>query len=90
MRGHVSFGPASVVTPVCSGIQTETLAGNSLAAPQVAGAAALILSHDHSLRGNPIAIRTQILNNADQVSAMSNYVENGRRLNVHNAVNNGP
>jgi subtilisin family serine protease len=59
------------------------ISGGSMASPQVAGAAALILS----LGYQPVAnLRTMILNNVDVLSSLSELVGTGGRLNVCKAV----
>ena len=59
------------------------LSGGSMAAPQVAGAAALILS----LGYQPVeSLRSMILNNVDVLPSLSGEVGTGGRLNVCKAV----
>lgn len=69
------------------GVETDGVAGNSLAAPQVVGTAALMLSINEGLRGNPIELKKRLLNSATVLSALRTKVGgNGRRLNVRAAV----
>src|SRR5262249_17870744 len=57
--------------------------GTSMAAPQVAGTAALILS----LGYQPVAtLKSMILNGVDQLPSLTNFVATGGRLNVCKAV----
>lgn len=77
-------------------------AGTSLAAPMVAGAAALVLSAQPSLRGNPAMIRALLMATADKnaiadrpsIDDQPGYpgtvmVNSGNRLNVCAAVAGG-
>ena len=68
------------------GVDGDLQAGNSLAAPQVAGAAALMLSANHALRGNPVEVRRRLLDAATVVTDLDVKVGGGRRLNVFKAV----
>src|SRR5207244_13541832 len=59
------------------------ISGGSMAAPQVAGTAALILSRGYQ----PVAnLRSLILNNVDPIPSLSSLVATGGRLNVVKAV----
>ncbi len=60
-----------------------TISGGSMASPQVAGAAALILST--TALSTP-ALRTDILNNVDPVPALSGLVRTGGRLDICKAL----
>ncbi len=55
------------------------ISGGSMAAPQVSGTAALILSQGYQSVGD---LRSIILNNVDPLSALSGLVATGGRLNV--------
>jgi subtilisin family serine protease len=59
------------------------ISGTSMASPQVAGTAALILSRGYASVGSLIAT---ILNNVDPLPSLSSYVSTGGRLNVCKAV----
>ena len=59
------------------------LSGGSMAAPQVSGAAALILSTRDM---TPLQVKADILENVDQVPAMAGMVRTGGRLDVCRAV----
>ncbi|HEY2181784.1 MAG TPA: S8 family serine peptidase, partial [Solirubrobacteraceae bacterium] len=60
------------------------LSGGSMASPQVAGAAALILSVQPSL--SPTALKADILEHVDKLSSLSGRVITGGRLDVCKAV----
>jgi hypothetical protein len=86
-----NFGPVSVqlAAPgvnIFSTLRTSNygyISGGSMAAAQVSGAAALILS----LGYQPVAtLRSMILNNVDVLSSFSGLVGTGGRLNVCKAV----
>jgi subtilisin family serine protease len=59
------------------------ISGGSMASPQVAGAAALVLSTGYM---SATALKADILNNVDPVPALSGLVRTGGRLNVCKAV----
>jgi subtilisin family serine protease len=59
------------------------VSGGSMAAPQVAGAAALILSAQDM---SPKALKADILENVDQVPALSGLVRTGGRLDICRAL----
>lgn len=60
------------------------LSGGSMAAAQVSGAAALILSTDSSL--SPVALKQDILDNVDPLLSLSGMVESGGRLDICKAM----
>ncbi len=78
-------GTAFPGLPPNDGIDEEQ-AGNSLAAPQVSGTAALMLSVNNGLRGNPVELKRRILEAATRIPALESKVNSGRRLNVRAAV----
>jgi thermitase len=59
------------------------ISGGSMASPQVAGTAALILSLGYQTVGN---LRTMILQNVDPLTSLTGLVSTGGRLNVCKAV----
>jgi subtilisin family serine protease len=59
------------------------ISGGSMASPQVAGAAALILSAGDL---STAALRAQILNNVDSVRALTGLVRTGGRLDICKAI----
>jgi thermitase len=67
----------------CYDTHYDQLQGTSMAAPQVAGAAALLLAVDPGLSND--AVRTVIEGSADKISGTGSLWANGR-LNVYNAV----
>lgn len=60
------------------------LSGGSMAAAQVSGAAALILSTDRTL--SPVALKQRILDNVDPLFSLSGVVESGGRLDICKAL----
>jgi hypothetical protein len=60
------------------------LSGGSMAAAEVSGAAALILSTDSSL--SPFALKRRILDNVDPLFSLSGVVESGGRLDICKAL----
>jgi thermitase len=63
----------------------EWLSGTSMATPEVAGAAALMLSADGSL--TPWQVRAKLMAGVDPVPALAGKVASGGRLDVYNALN---
>lgn len=60
------------------------LSGGSMAAAEVSGAAALILSTDSSL--SPVALKRDILKNVDPLFSLSGMVKSGGRLDICKAL----
>ena len=79
---------------VITGYTKSSPSGTSLAAPQIAGVAALMLRADKSLTGSQL--KTKITESADELITLvgpdctagtsDDYVKNGRRVNAYNAV----
>jgi thermitase len=86
-----NYGPTTVdlAAPgdqIYSTLHTEPygyVSGSSMASPQVAGAAALILSVEDL---STAALKAQILNNVDPLPALAGSVRTGGRLDICNAV----
>lgn len=64
----------------------QTWSGTSMATPHVAGAAALVLSADASLRGNPAELKKRLLSTVDYLPHLAGKVAASGRLNLANAV----
>ncbi len=62
--------------------------GTSMATPHVAGAAALLLAHDPSLKGNPVAIKERLMKNSDKLPNLIGKVASSGRLNIFRAMTN--
>lgn len=70
--------------PVLSGNTTNAGDGTSLAAPHVAGTAALLLSYNSFI--TTAQLKEAILESVDKVSALSGKCVTGGRLNAYNAL----
>jgi subtilisin family serine protease len=60
--------------------------GTSMAAPHVAGAAALLASHHPHL--SAASLKATILNTVDPIKSLNGLIRTGGRLNVHAAIQN--
>ena len=95
LNGTSNFGAASVdlaapgtsiLSTVLSAANYGNLSGTSMAAPHVAGAAALLASHNPSL--SLASLKATLLNSVDQVQGLNGIVKAGGRLNVAQALQN--
>ena len=66
----------------------DWLSGTSMATPEVAGAAALVLSQDETL--TPWQVRAKLMAGADRVDGLKGKVTSGGRLDVFGAMNVAP
>ncbi|MCL2563807.1 MAG: S8 family serine peptidase [Oscillospiraceae bacterium] len=64
------------------------MSGTSMASPQVAGVAALLLSHNPNYTTDQM--RVAILDSADRIPSLSGRVVTGGRLNAYNALTRAP
>jgi subtilisin family serine protease len=76
--------PGEEVYSTLPGDQYGVMSGTSMAAPHVAGAAALLLSQNPSL--TPDQIRTLVMAGVDPVANLATMVESGGRLNVRTSL----
>lgn len=80
--------PGEGIYSTYPGNRYRTLSGTSMAAPQVSGAAVLLLAENPSLGW--LDLRSRLVDSADRVVALQSKITNGRRLNVANALELAP
>lgn len=94
-NGSSNFGVAnvdlaapgtSILSTVMSGANYGTLSGTSMAAPHVAGAAALLAAQNPSL--STASLKATLLNSVDPLANWSGIVKSGGRLNAAQALQN--
>lgn len=76
----------SILSTINNASNYATLSGTSMAAPHVAGAAALLAGHNPSL--STASLKATLLNTVDQLPAWNGIVKTGGRLNVAAALQN--
>jgi subtilisin family serine protease len=76
----------SILSTINNASEYGTLSGTSMAAPHVAGAAALLAGHNPNL--SSMALKATLLNTVDQLAAWNGVVKTGGRLNVAAALQN--
>lgn len=94
--GFSNFGAESVdiAAPGSSILSTwgssdtayQTISGTSMATPHVAGAAALLSSHNQAL--SAASLKATLMNTADPLTQWNGIVKTGGRLNAANALQN--
>ncbi|MBQ9930183.1 MAG: S8 family serine peptidase [Oscillospiraceae bacterium] len=81
------FAPGvGIYTTTKNGSYTSSASGTSLAAPHVAGVAALLLSECRTISVS--RMKTIIMNGTDKISGLTSYCVSGGRLNAYNALQN--
>jgi len=80
--------PGEEIYGLAPGGQYTYRSGTSMAAPHVAGAAALLLSHFPTLSASQL--KAMLLDRSDQTPAMHGITLTGARLNVHSALDCDP
>lgn len=66
----------------------DSYSGTSMASPHVAGAAALLIAADNSLRGQPAEVKKRLIETAEPVAALANMVVARGRISLPRAIAN--
>lgn len=80
--------PGEGIYSTYPGNRYRSLSGTSMATPQVAGAAILLLAENPTLGW--LDLRSRLVDSADRVPALESRVPNGGRLNAANALEMAP
>ncbi|MGI8408493.1 MAG: S8 family serine peptidase [Pyrinomonadaceae bacterium] len=75
-----------ILSTVLNSANYGSLSGTSMAAPHVAGAAALLAAHNPNL--SAASLKATLMNTVDQLAAWNGIVKTGGRLNVAGALQN--
>lgn len=75
---------SGILSTIFNGTGYGVKSGTSMASPHVAGAAALLSSHNPALSAS--SLKATLMNSADQLAAWDGVVKSGARLNVANAL----
>jgi thermitase len=78
---HIA-APGQNILSTILGDKYESMSGTSMAAPHVAGAAALLLGRDAHL--TPTQVRTRIMESSDKIPTLRRKIASGGRLNIYN------
>lgn len=84
---HIAAPGYSILSTV-PGNKYQAYSGTSMATPFVSGAAALLLAHDPSFKGQPSKIKERLMSTTDYLPGLNSSVASPGRLNVYNALTN--